>query len=242
MWTRPLASMERNRARYGKRFTIRIPFTPPFVMVSDPDQVKEIFTAPPDVLHAGAGARVLEPIVGRNSVILLDGDVHMEQRKLILPAFHGKRMERLTGLVRDVAEAEVEGWGPGPVQLHPRLADLTLEIILRAVFGLDPGPRLDAMRSELAALLAFGDSPITLIPPAENRERNDQVMRLLNGAGPLKGFLDVRERVDTLIAEQVSERRTGAEGGEQRSDILACCSRPATRTARRCPRPSFATS
>ncbi len=71
-WTRPLAFLERCRERYGKRFTIRLPFSPPFVMLTEPDEVKQVFTAPPDVLRPGEGARVLEPIVGSNSVILLD--------------------------------------------------------------------------------------------------------------------------------------------------------------------------
>src|SRR5918992_4286485 len=109
-WTRPLAFLETSRARYGKRFTIRLPLAPPFVILSDPAEVKQVFTAPPDVLHPGAGARVLEPVVGSNSVILLDGTAHMEQRKLMLPAFHGEKIERLTGLVEDVAEHEVAGW------------------------------------------------------------------------------------------------------------------------------------
>ena len=103
-WTRPLAYMERCRARYGKRYTIRFPASPPFVMLSDPDEVKEVFTAPPDVLHPGEGARVLEPVVGANSVILLDGDAHMRQRKLMLPAFHGEKMERLSELMIQVGE------------------------------------------------------------------------------------------------------------------------------------------
>ena len=68
-------------------------------MITEPDQIKQVFTAPPDVLRPGEGARVLQPIVGDNSVILLDGGAHMEQRKLMLPAFHGERMERLTGLI-----------------------------------------------------------------------------------------------------------------------------------------------
>jgi cytochrome P450 len=71
-WHRPTAFMERCRARYGKRFTIRLPAQPPFVMISEPEQLRELFTAPPDVLHPGEGARILEPIVGRHSVILLD--------------------------------------------------------------------------------------------------------------------------------------------------------------------------
>jgi cytochrome P450 len=66
LWTRPLASLERCRARYGKRFTVRFPLAPPFVILSDPDEIKEVFRAPPDVLHPGEGARVLEPIVGKN--------------------------------------------------------------------------------------------------------------------------------------------------------------------------------
>ncbi len=218
IWTRPLAWLERCRARYGKRFTIRIPFSPPFVIITEPEQVKEIYTAPPDVLHPGEGARVLEPLVGRNSVILLDGDAHMEQRKLILPAFHGDRMERLTDLVRDVAEDEVARWGGGEIELHPRLQALTLEIILRAVFGLDPGPRLDAMRESLTSLLGYGDSPMTLIQGPSDPDALARQMRLLNRAGPLKGFLDFRLRTDALIQEQIDERR---REDADRDDVLA---------------------
>src|ERR671915_2541117 len=124
-WTRPLAFLERCRARYGKKFTIRLPLAPPFVMVSDPDDVKQVFTAPPDVLHPGEGARVLEPVVGTNSVILLDEGPHLEQRKLMLPAFHGEKMERLSGLVAEVAGQEVERWPREErIRLHGRLQDL----------------------------------------------------------------------------------------------------------------------
>ena len=218
MWTRPLASLERARARYGKRFTVRFPFTPPFVILTEPDQIKQIYTAPPDVLHPGEGARVLEPLVGRKSVILLDGDAHMEQRKLILPAFHGERMERLTGLVTRVTKDEVRSWGGGEIPLHPRLGALTLEIILRAVFGLDPGPRLETLRESLTRLLAYGESPLTIIPGPEDRDRLEQQLRWLNRAGPLKGFLTTRDEVDRLIFEQIEERR-----GEDsdRDDVLA---------------------
>src|SRR5207302_4428513 len=81
-WSRPISFMERCRARYGKRFTIRLLAAPPFVMLSDPDEVKELFTASPEVLHPGEGARILEPVVGKNSVILLDERDHLEQRRL----------------------------------------------------------------------------------------------------------------------------------------------------------------
>jgi cytochrome P450 len=85
-WARPVPTFERYRARYGKRFTIRLLAAPPFVLLADPAEVKEVFTAPADVLHPGQGARVLEPIIGRNSVIMLDEDAHLAQRRLMLPA------------------------------------------------------------------------------------------------------------------------------------------------------------
>src|SRR3954447_7623126 len=109
-WSRPTAFMERCRARYGRRFTIRLFSTPDFVMLSDPADIKEVFTAPPDVLHPGEGARVLQPVVGARSVILLAEGSRLEQRKLMLPAFHGERMKRLTSLVDEVAEREVASW------------------------------------------------------------------------------------------------------------------------------------
>src|SRR5919204_4403837 len=105
-WNRPTAFMERCRARYGKRFTVRLPAQPPFVMISDPEELRELFRAPPDVLPPGEGARILEPVVGRNSVILLDEAPHLEQRKLLTGAFHGERMQRLAGLMSEVAARE----------------------------------------------------------------------------------------------------------------------------------------
>lgn len=211
---RPLAFLERCRARYGKRFTIRFPATPYFVMISEPEQIKQIYTAPADVLEPGRGARVLEPIVGSRSVILLDGDAHMSQRKLLLPAFHGERMEALTELVESVTESEIGSWSAGEMgEMHPRFQALTLEIILRAVFGLEPGQRLDRLRDALATLLTSGDSPLTLVP-----DPSERALRIVSMAGPLKGFLATRARVDELLFEQIEERR---REDSDRPDVLS---------------------
>jgi cytochrome P450 len=208
--------MERCRARYGRRFTIRIPAAPPFVMLSDPDDIKVVFTAPPDVLHPGQGARVLEPIVGSNSVLLLDEDAHMSQRKLMLPSFHGEQMGRLAGLMEEVTEREVASWpADEPLELHPLMQRLTLEIILRAAFGLDPGPRLDALRERLADMLAFGDRPISLAPPP----KGGLAEKVLQRVGPFASFARMQAEADVLIYELIDERR--AEGPGDRDDILA---------------------
>ena len=169
-WARPVAFMERAAPGTASGSRSGCSAAPPFVMLSEPDQMKEVFAAPPDVLHPGEGARILEPVVGTKSVILLDEGAHLEQRKLMLPAFHGEKMQRLEGLMAEVAEREIAGWPRDePIALHPRLQGLTLEIILRAVFGLDPGPRLDALRELLTAILEFGDKPAVDLPPAAAR-------------------------------------------------------------------------
>ena len=214
-WTRPLAFLERCRRQYGRRFTLRLLGAPPFVMLSDPDEIKEVFTAPPDVLHPGEGARVLAPVVGQNSVILLDEDAHMEQRKLMLPAFHGDRIARLQDLVAAVAEREVAGWPEQSITaLHPLLQRLTLEVVLRAVFGLDPGPRLDGLRERLSAMLAFGDRFISVIPP----EPGTVAWKVAERVGPFTKFLHLQREADDLLFELIDERR---RAGQARDDVLA---------------------
>jgi cytochrome P450 len=209
-WNRPTAFMERARAKYGKRFTIRLPGQPPFVMISEPEQLKQVFTAPADVLHPGEGARILEPMLGSHSVILLDEDPHLEQRKLMLPAFHGDKMARLTGLMQELSEQEVASWPSGrPFELHPRFQALTLEIILRAVFGLDVGERLDSLRERLTAVLEFGLSPASV---------NVYLWRSFGGFGPYARFMRGREEADRLVYEQIDERRSSGNG---RDDVLS---------------------
>jgi cytochrome P450 len=209
-WTRPTATLERLR-RYGKRCTVRLPFQPPFVMLSDPADIKELFTAPADVLHPGEGARVLEPIVGRNSVILLDESDHLEQRRLLLPAFHGERMQRMTDVMVQMTDAELDSWPTGePVVLHPRLQQLTLEIILRSVFGLAVGPRLDRLRALLGEVLSFAESPLSVVPALQ---------RALRWTPSQRRFHAAHRRVDEELFELIAERR--AEADPDADDVLA---------------------
>jgi cytochrome P450 len=205
-WARPVSFLERCRAAYGNRFTIRLLATPPFVMVADPAQVKEIFTADPSVLHPGEGARILEPLVGKNSVILLDQGDHLSQRKLMLPAFHGEKMQRLATTMQEVAEREAASWPKGQsIELHPRFQALTLEVILRAVFGLDAGPQLDGLRRRLNDMLSVTSKPATLIPFLQRGKEWHQFER-------------TRAEADAMIFELIDKRR--AED-EERDDILS---------------------
>lgn len=210
-WTRPTAGLLRARSIYGKRFAVRLLGQPPFVILSDPEEIKQVFQAPPEVLHPGEGARILEPILGPNSVILLDEDPHLAQRKLMLPAFHGEAMQRLQGLMEELTERELAGWPLGePVALHPRLQRLTLEIVLRAVFGLERGAKLDRLRELLTEVLEFAESPLSILPFAQ---------RALAGRGSMGRLERAGEEADRLIYALIEERRAGIEADSP--DVLA---------------------
>ena len=210
-WKRPTTFLRGARRRYGSAFTMRLLGAPVFVVISDPDQIKEVFQAPPDVLHPGEGASILEPVVGPNSVILLDEGPHLEQRKLLLPAFHGERMQQLAGLMAELAEREVGSWPRGEtIALHPRLQRLTLEVILRAVFGLDRGARLDRLRELLTELLAFAESPLSMLPPLPPRlTRSIAAVGRRQEAGAL---------IDEEIYGLIEERREEVDGDAE--DVL----------------------
>ncbi len=210
--TRPIPYLEQCRARFGKTFTLDLLGIDPFVMMSEPDDIKAIFTAPPEVLHPGEGSAILLPVVGPNSILLLDESRHMTQRKLMLPAFHGERMEALREVVTDVTEHEVETWATErAVPLHPYLQTLTLEVILRAVFGLERGERLDRLRGLLADMLQFAMSPVSLIPPVQR----------LGRLHPATGrFLKVREETNEQLQALIDERRHGDGGDDVLSMLL----------------------
>ena len=199
-------------ARFGETFTLRILNEGTWVVLSRPDDLKQVFTGDPSVFHAGEGNQILLPILGENSVLLLDDAGHLEQRKLLLPPFHGKRMERYAQLMAEIAAAEIDSWPRGePYALRPRMQALTLEIILRAVFGLGEGERLERLRAELRRLLDIVTNPRMMLFPALLGPRRLARMKLFQR--------DVA-RVDGPIYEEIAERRR--EGHlDERDDILS---------------------
>jgi len=202
--------------RFGDTFTLRIARMGTWVVVSHPRDVEAVFKIDPEVARAGEGNRILEPVLGPSSVLLLDGKPHLRQRKLMLPAFHGARMAGYRELIAGIARTEIERWPRGaPQRLRPRMQALTLEVILRAVLGVsDPGRR-EELRHALRRLLAMGTDPrwgslFVVLGP----ER-------LAGFGP---FRRVREPVDRLLYAEIAERRAAMRGGAdpgERADIMS---------------------
>jgi cytochrome P450 family 135 len=200
-------------ARYGEMFTLRIQHEGTWVMLSNPEHIKQVFTGDPRIYHAGEGNRVLLPVLGEHSLLLLDERAHMEQRKLLLPPFHGERMQRYGELMAEIAAQEIESWPSGePYRLRPRMQAITLEIILRTVFGLDQGERLERLRVELRRLLDMLTRPhMLLLPIVMGPER-------LSRWGP---FQRLHSQVDKLIYSEIAERRGAAERGSRREDVLS---------------------
>jgi cytochrome P450 len=209
---RPLSFMQRCRDRYGDSFTLKIAQEGTWVFVSHPDAVKQVFTGDPRLLHAGEANAILLPIVGSDSVLLLDDDAHMRQRKLMLPSFHGERMERYGELMSSIAEQEVARWPVNePFQLWPRMQAVTLEIIMRTVFGVQQGERLERLRAMLKSTLDWTADP-----------RRMAAMALL---GPRRmsaqsWFRRAMDPVDALVIEEIRRRRDDPRLAE-RDDVLS---------------------
>jgi cytochrome P450 len=191
---RPTDLLRRSAARYGEPFTLRTLWADaPMVLVSDPETIKRVYAAPEEQLRGGASSTVLEPFAGPSSILLTSGEAHLRQRKLMLPPFHGKRMEEHRATVAALAEAEVGSWTPGrPLRTLPRMQDLTLDMILRVVLGA-PEPRL---RAEIRAALDMTTSLPRLIA----------LSLAPRGSAPWRPFMSAVGRVDTLLRAEIRAR------------------------------------
>ena len=200
------------QARFGDMFTLKIANEGTWVVTSNPEAVKQVFTGDPRLLHAGEANRILLPVLGPSSVLLLDDGAHLRQRKLMLPAFHGERMQRYGELMAEVASEEIERWPIGePYRLRPRMQAMTLEIILRAVFGVTEGSRMERLRVELRRLLDIVTNPLNgVVLVALGPER----------VGRLRSFRRDLERVNRPIYEELADRRK-AEDLAERDDIMS---------------------
>src|SRR5215207_8242218 len=172
--TRPGPFLLRAQRQYGDVFKIHIGGEPPWIVLSHPDAVREVFTGDPAVMHAGKANIVLRPLVGHASVLLLDGPQHLRQRKLMLPPFHGSRMAGYRDMVAAIAREHVARWPRGrPLALAPRMQAITLDVVLRVIFGVEEdSARLDALRVRLRRMMEgvmSGPSMLALMAAGPDR-------------------------------------------------------------------------
>lgn len=208
---RPIAFMERWRRRLGETFRASLHGPGEVVFLSDPPSLKALFAA--DRVNTIAPGRnvLLEPLLGPGSLLLQTGDEHLRRRRLMLPPFHGERMRAYETVIREATERSLATWPRGPeIALHPSMQAITLEVILRAVFGVEDAGRRDELRDSLVEILASTASPVAI------GYATPGVRRL-----PLYRRLDrLRARADRVLHAEIAERRADPEAGS-REDILS---------------------
>ncbi len=206
---RPISFLESCRRRFGDVFSIRlVGFQTPLVLLADPAAVRDLYSEPANLLPPGRTA-ALRPIVGARSLLLLEGREHLARRRLMLPPLHGERMRAYEQTVRDAVARDVDRWPVDqPFAVHPHMQAVTLDVILRAVFGVTDDERRERLAERLNALLS-GTSSMAL-------QIGFLLYRRLGGPDPLERLRAATSEIDALLAEEIAERRA-----DPREDILS---------------------
>jgi cytochrome P450 family 135 len=210
---RPIAFMESCRRRFGDAFSVNFPgFERPMVMLSDPEAIRALYTAHEHGLPPGRTISLL-PVMGPSSVLLLEGREHLARRKLMLPPFHGERMRSYESIICEATESEIERWPVGqPFALHPHMQAITLEVILKAVFGVTDRARSEQLRERLPVLLGETSSPRTQL-------RFLLASRVGRG-DPLARLKQIIASIDELLFAEIADRRSDI-ALDEREDILS---------------------
>jgi cytochrome P450 family 135 len=197
--------------RYGDTYTVRLmPRGRPLVFFTRPEHAKEIFAGDPEIFHAGKGNAILGPVMGEHSLLLQDGAEHKRARKLLMPAFNGHALRTYQEMVTDIARDEVAHWPVGRTfRSHDRMNVLTLEVILRVVFGVTDEERLAALRPRVNATVNV--SPAVLLV---------WTFPALHRIGPWKAAVQNQVELDELMYAEIRERRTAPDLAE-RTDVLS---------------------
>ncbi|AKJ05627.1 unspecific monooxygenase/hypothetical protein [Archangium gephyra] len=230
----PLRFMEESVQRHGDSFVMQFPNTPPFFFTRDVEMVRQLFTGKPEDLYVGPVNRVLESVVGKNSLLLLDDQEHIRERRMMTPPFHGERMLSYGRSMREAASRSIDGWPQGKAfTLHEVFQDITLDIILETVFGLAEGETFTHFHELFARMLDMGSHNAVLymsaLLPAERMLKLLAVGRDPVQLGPWKVNVSralpwtqlsrLMQEVDAYLFAEIARRR--AEGVEKREDVLS---------------------
>ena len=215
----PLDYLEENKARYGDIIAIERKKQPPFVYVSDPEAIKQIFTNLDLFECVGISAKgrsLTSYLLGSNSLLLLNGDRHLKLRKLLMPPFHGDRLNEYSQLIDNISDRVTNNWTINkPMLLRPIIEDITLQVILQGVFGLRAGSRYEELRQLIPCLLNTVSSPATAALIFFSVLRKNWIP-----FSPWKRFVKLKERLDRIIYDEISDRSLD-NGNPSRTDILS---------------------
>jgi unspecific monooxygenase len=212
---RPLEFLEDSSKQYGDCFSARFGKLPPLIFLSHPQAIEKIFTSSANQFDSGRGNWILRNMLGDNSILLLDGERHQRQRQLLMPPFHGERMRNYGQLIGQIADRVIGEWQVGqPFVLRPYMQEISLRVILRAVFGLDEGARYEAIKQRLGALLEVTGSRFGFATSFF------QILQRDFGAwSPGGRFIRLKQQIDQLLYAEIQDRRDYPN--PDRRDILS---------------------
>ena len=201
---------------------MRFPNGPPIVVTTEPTVIKELFTATPDEAYAGRVNIILKPILGSNSLLLIDGDSHLRRRRLLLPPFRGERMQAYGDIIVEAVHADMATWPVSqPFSFHRRMQSITMEVILRALFGVSETSRLQRLRAVLQRILGIGDKPATMLMIDNAGDiRFESFTNRLGRLSPWARLRQARQDFDNLLDEEISNRRKSAVVGDDVFSLL----------------------
>ncbi|OMC01042.1 cytochrome P450 [Mycobacterium sp. NS-7484] len=204
------------RRRYGDVFTLRVAAMGTLVYLADPADIKVVFAGDPTIFHAGEANSVLSALLGDSSVLVIDEDEHRERRRQMLPPFHRDAVARQIEVMREIAAANIAGWPVGTTfAVAPKMAEITLEVILRTVIGASDPARLAALRTVMPRLLSIGAwDTLALASPGLQRRR------------PWRALQRNIDEADRLLYAEIADRRADPEVAT-RTDVLAMLVRSA---------------
>ncbi|MFW5875751.1 MAG: cytochrome P450 [Myxococcota bacterium] len=208
--TRPYDFLRECAAAHGDAFTLDLGVHGTYVLFSRPEAIREIFTGDPRALHAGKGNQVLRPFLGAHSLLLLEEQEHLAERRMLLPAFHGKRIASHGETIHALVLDHIRGWTPGaPLDVQDAMQKLTLEVILRVVFGLEDGDALRLLRGHLQRFLNDPKFNLALIGELDGELGESESWRAFRNL-----FAEIRHLIDA----QVRHRRAQATAAPE--DVL----------------------
>ncbi|HYW21608.1 MAG TPA: cytochrome P450 [Nodularia sp. (in: cyanobacteria)] len=211
----PISSLEKAQQRYGDIYLAEFNGVPAQIVLSNVQAIEALFTVDAKMLESASASTIVEPLLGTNSLILLDGDRHLQQRRLLMPPLHGERMRAYGQLICDITQQVTSQWTVGEnFVARPSMQDISLQVILRAVFGLKQGDRYQQIKEVLTEMLDTFNSPLSAVFFFFKSLQRD-----LGAWSPWGKFIRRRKQFNELIYQEIQERRHHPES--QGDDILS---------------------
>ena len=217
-WFRdPIRFMEHNRDRHGPIFNVKLGALKRCAFVAEPEAAWKVLSGDPSTFRMGPTNQIFRPVLGEQSLFLLDGEEHKHHRRLLAPAFHPRSVRGYAGLIEEITAREMAGWPlDEPFQLQEPMRRITTESIVRIVIGVCSPERDAEIRRLVPEMLRIAENPLALMP---------QFQREMGGRSPFGRVMNVTRQIDAILHDEIGLRRL-LRPDERGGDVLSALAAP----------------